>query len=121
MVSSHPRLLVLGALLFVVVPYVLSGFLLAGFFTVPFGSTLQSLGTVMLMLQSIVQPDRGFYRVLNIGIVAWVGTLSYSLYIWQQLFCSKPAWFGWDKSMVDDLARVVDGDSRGFVLVVLPA
>lgn len=96
MVSSHPRLLVVGALLFVVVPYVLSGFLLAGVFTVPFGSTLQSLGTVMLMLQSIVQPDRGFYRVLNIGIVAWVGTLSYSLYIWQQLFCSNPAWFGWD-------------------------
>lgn len=94
-VSSHPRLLVLGAALCVLVPYVLSGLLLAGVFTVPLGSTLQSLGIVVLMLQSIVLPDRGFYRVLNIPIVAWIGTLSYSLYIWQQLFCSKPEWFGW--------------------------
>lgn len=94
-VSAYPRILVLGAALCVLVPYVLSGLLLAGFFTVPLGSTLQSLGIVVLMLQSIVLPDRGFYAVLNIGFVAWVGTLSYSLYIWQQLFCSKPEWFGW--------------------------
>ena len=93
-VSSRPGILALGALLCVVVPYVLAGLLLAGVFTVPFGNTLQSLGIALLILQSIVLPGKGFYRLLNIGVVAWVGTLSYSLYIWQQLFCSQPEWFG---------------------------
>jgi peptidoglycan/LPS O-acetylase OafA/YrhL len=30
------------------------------------------------------------YRVLNWTPVAWLGRISYSLYLWQQLFCSNP-------------------------------
>jgi peptidoglycan/LPS O-acetylase OafA/YrhL len=32
------------------------------------------------------------YRVLNWAPVAWLGKVSYSLYLWQELFCSNPAW-----------------------------
>lgn len=31
------------------------------------------------------------YRFLNWGPVAWLGRISYSLYLWQQPFCSDPA------------------------------
>lgn len=32
------------------------------------------------------------YRALNWTPVAWLGKVSYSLYLWQELFCSNPAW-----------------------------
>lgn len=94
-VTRHARLVAVAGLLCVIVPHVVAGFLLAGYLTVPFRNTLQSLGIVVLILQSIALPRGHFYRLLNIGVVAWIGTLSYSLYIWQQLFCSQPGWFGW--------------------------
>ena len=31
------------------------------------------------------------YRALNWGPVAWLGRISYSLYLWQELFCSNPS------------------------------
>jgi len=31
------------------------------------------------------------YRILNWAPVAWLGRISYSLYLWQELFCSNPA------------------------------
>lgn len=95
LVMDHALLVALVGSMLVIVPHVLAGFLLAGYLTVPFRNTLQSLGIVLLILQSIALPKGNFYRLLNIGVVAWIGTLSYSLYIWQQLFCSKPEWFGW--------------------------
>ena len=38
-----------------------------------------------LVLHVIQHP----YRVLNWGPVCWLGRISYSLYLWQQLFCSN--------------------------------
>ncbi len=35
-----------------------------------------------LLLHVVQRP----YRVLNVGPVVWLGKLSYSLYLWQQLF-----------------------------------
>jgi peptidoglycan/LPS O-acetylase OafA/YrhL len=96
-VGSSPRVTAMLGLLLLLVPYILSGLLLLGFLTVPLGKTLQSLGLIILIGQSILLPGWGFYSVLNATLVAWVGTLSYSLYIWQQLFCSQPAWFGWSE------------------------
>jgi len=94
--SEHVRVLACGALACILVPYILGGLLLAGFFTVPFGNTLQNAGIAAIILQSVILPSRGVFRLLNLQVVVWFGTLSYSLYIWQQLFCSNPAWFGWD-------------------------
>lgn len=58
------------------------------------GRTLQSLGFALLMLQSVVAPQMPLYRILNFGPVAKIGVLSYSIYIWQQLFCTKPETYG---------------------------
>jgi peptidoglycan/LPS O-acetylase OafA/YrhL len=58
-------------------------------FTVPFGPSLQGIGFSILLLQSIISPVLWFYRCLNWKWVGWIGVLSYSIYIWQQLFCNS--------------------------------
>ncbi len=60
-----------------------------------------SVGFGLLLLQSVLWPTRGFYRVLNWKWVRHLGVLSYSIYIWQQMFCGtgetifgvKDAWW----------------------------
>jgi peptidoglycan/LPS O-acetylase OafA/YrhL len=47
---------------------------------------------VLIMLAIWVTVERRIgvaYRVLNAAPVAWLGVLSYSLYIWQQLFLGR--------------------------------
>ena len=58
------------------------------------GPTLQALGFSFLLLHSVVAPQWGFYRALNWAWVRQIGVLSYSLYIWQQLFWSPPKSLG---------------------------
>jgi peptidoglycan/LPS O-acetylase OafA/YrhL len=55
------------------------------------GPTLQSL-CVALVINQVVR-DRGGWptRCLSLAAVAWLGRLSYSVYLWQQMFCSR-AW-----------------------------
>ena len=58
------------------------------------GPTAQAFGMAILVLQSVVMPQWGIFRVLNWRWVRLIGVLSYSIYIWQQLFCTKPQVFG---------------------------
>ncbi|MFZ2276514.1 MAG: acyltransferase [Prosthecobacter sp.] len=58
------------------------------------GRSLQSLGFALLMMQSVVVPRLPIYRILNLRPVMQLGVLSYSIYIWQQLFCTKPENYG---------------------------
>ncbi len=58
------------------------------------GSTAQAFGMAILVLQSVVMPEWGLFRALNWWWVRRIGVLSYSIYIWQQLFCTKPEVFG---------------------------
>jgi peptidoglycan/LPS O-acetylase OafA/YrhL len=83
-----------GALLIIIVPHTLYILKVAGALTVPFAQTAHAVGAVILIMQSILLPEWGPYRWLNHPAVIWVGVLSYSLYIWQQIFCSGPATFG---------------------------
>ena len=48
-------------------------------------SPLLNLSLAGLVLHVIQTP----YWVLNWGPVAWLGRVSYSLYLWQELFCSN--------------------------------
>jgi peptidoglycan/LPS O-acetylase OafA/YrhL len=56
--------------------------------------SFEALGFALLMLQSVFLPDWGIYRVLNWRWVCQIGVLSYSIYIWQQIFCTEPEKFG---------------------------
>jgi peptidoglycan/LPS O-acetylase OafA/YrhL len=63
--------------------------------------SLKALGFTVLLLQSVLHPGWGFYRALNWACVRHFGVLSYSIYIWQQMFFvtdasvfgSKDAWW----------------------------
>lgn len=58
----------------------------AGRLTIPFQCTLEGL-TVAYLLLSLTEQRGGLsYRLLNLRALAWLGTLSYSIYVWQQLF-----------------------------------
>ena len=80
-------------LVLIIGPYVLGHLHLVKWIIGPLGSSLQSCGFCLLLLQSVLCSDWGFYRVLNWRWIARIGVLSYSIYIWQQLFCADPALF----------------------------
>lgn len=59
-----------------------------GRFYVAFFESSQAFGFAILIVSSVLQPTCGIYRALNWKWVAHLGVLSYSIYIWQQLFCA---------------------------------
>ncbi|MGN6177784.1 MAG: acyltransferase family protein [Mucilaginibacter sp.] len=46
-----------------------------------------------------LQPGTLLYNVLSNNLMVWIGMLSYSLYIWQQLFIGANAWQPWMRSL----------------------
>ena len=55
----------------------------ANLIRVPLGPSLQALGFLLLLLPSLLEPEK--FRILNAKPVVWVGVLSYSIYIWHVL------------------------------------
>jgi peptidoglycan/LPS O-acetylase OafA/YrhL len=48
------------------------------------------LATTLIVNYSVAGHQDLISRFLNLGPVEWVGRLSYSLYLWQELFCWSP-------------------------------
>ncbi len=92
--ERHPRKALGAGLGLILVPYVLMKLHWLRELTVPFAFSAQGFGFAMLLLLSILFPQRGAFRVLNWRWVGRIGVLSYSIYIWQQIFCSPPESFG---------------------------
>jgi len=67
-----------------------------GFANVAFGYTLEELSACSLVLWALRYPSSNAGRVLNSGPLVHVGSISYSLYLWQQLWLtherSTPVW-----------------------------
>lgn len=57
-----------------------------GIVLLPFGSTMVNFLIGFLLLQSILNSHTVIYRLLNQNFMIKIGIISYSLYIWQQLF-----------------------------------
>ncbi len=59
--------------------------------TVPLGMTVVGLAVAYLLLSVcfVGRSESIVFRLLNLRWVAWVGTISYSLYLWQQPFLHK--------------------------------
>jgi peptidoglycan/LPS O-acetylase OafA/YrhL len=93
-VSSHGTLVwAVGAAL-ILIPYTLARLLLLAVVLVPLGETFQAVGFAILLLHSVSDPRFPLYRALGWRWVSEIGILSYSIYIWQQIFCTKPSAFG---------------------------
>jgi len=56
------------------------------FTRIPFFSTLQATVIPLLLLSTVLHPGSIAGRVLEMKPVRWIGWISYSLYLWQQLF-----------------------------------
>lgn len=82
------------AVLLILMPHLFGLLHVPGRLIAASGSTMQGLGLLVLILQSLVLPRWGVYWMLNWGWVRHLGVLSYSIYIWQQLFCTNPAVLG---------------------------
>jgi peptidoglycan/LPS O-acetylase OafA/YrhL len=52
----------------------------------PFFSTLQATVIPLLILSTVLHPGSIPGRLLEMKAVRWIGWISYSLYLWQQLF-----------------------------------
>lgn len=85
------------ALGLMLVPYVLTKLRWLRPLMVPFAYSSQAFGFAILLLLSVLLPQWGAFRALNWRWVCRIGVLSYSIYIWQQIFCSNPESFGLGK------------------------
>ncbi len=90
----HQFLLTLMGLLCVFLPIVLVRHQLLGIITLPFRFTSAGIGVSILLLVSIFNFNKGFWRLLNLPMVRWLGILSYSLYLWHRPFSVQPELFG---------------------------
>jgi peptidoglycan/LPS O-acetylase OafA/YrhL len=66
---------------------------LLGIVTVPFAYTVQALCAAYLICSYVFNRTGLGYAILNTRPVVYIGALSYSVYIWQQLFFSTPQLF----------------------------
>lgn len=66
----------------------------AAILTVPLGPTIQAAAAAYLIASYAFCRQGIGYRILNARPVAYLGVLSYSVYIWQQPFFSDPDTFG---------------------------
>lgn len=57
-----------------------------GYYSLPFGVTLEGLGVAFVLLYVVRKPASMAGRFLNRPWIRHVGVISYSLYLWQQLF-----------------------------------
>jgi peptidoglycan/LPS O-acetylase OafA/YrhL len=61
------------------------------------------VGTVLLLDWAMTHPTHPLARPLNWWPVEWLGRLSYSLYLWQQLFLTETAAHWWERSPLNVL------------------
>lgn len=60
--------------------------LLGNYWTLPVGITLNGFLILMWLLWLVRNPATVLGRILNHAVIAWIGRLSYSLYLWQTFF-----------------------------------
>ena len=51
-----------------------------------FGPTLEAIGTLLIIIVGVAKSDYFVFRILNLRPVIWLGTISYSLYLWHSIF-----------------------------------
>ncbi len=90
----YPTCWIGAAASLIAIPHILGRLFIGGKIVLPLGPSIQGIGLSVLVLQSIILSERMPYQLLNLSSIRFVGILSYSLYIWQMIFCTDPRAFG---------------------------
>jgi peptidoglycan/LPS O-acetylase OafA/YrhL len=69
----------------ITLPYTARGYDGYGIETV-FGPTLEAFGATLIIIVSVAKSDLLIFRILNLRPIIWLGTISYSLYLWHSVF-----------------------------------
>lgn len=91
---KYHRLLLGCAILLIIVPLTLTRLFLLGPLTVPFATTSYALGISLLIMNSIFLPKLIYFSWLEWKPIVAIGMMSYSIYLWQQIFCTNPKEYG---------------------------
>lgn len=59
---------------------------LLGILLIPFGDLISNTLIMFLIIQSVINRKTLLFKLLNLKFIKKIGVLSYSIYIWQQLF-----------------------------------
>jgi peptidoglycan/LPS O-acetylase OafA/YrhL len=70
--------------------------ILHGLFAFSIGMTIEGIAITTLLVNVLERPEGGFAHILQSRPATWIGTISYSLYLWQQpfLFPRDPSLLG---------------------------
>ena len=93
-ILRHPGKLFMASVLCIGLPLVATRLFMLGPFTVPFGSTFGAIGIALLLALSLFFSSSRVCSWLDARAVATIGTWSYSIYLWQQIFCTAPSDLG---------------------------
>jgi peptidoglycan/LPS O-acetylase OafA/YrhL len=55
--------------------------------------TIANLSIAFILMYSAFRPEGNWYKLLNTKLFDYIGALSYSIYLWQQLFVCPRAWW----------------------------
>jgi peptidoglycan/LPS O-acetylase OafA/YrhL len=62
--------------------------------TIPLSVTCNAAGIALLILASMMRPDMLLFRWLEWKPITVIGVASYSIYLWQELFCTHYTIYG---------------------------
>lgn len=96
--ENNKWLVFASSLLLILVPHLLivTGTVTA--LTIPFANSLSAFGISLMIAFVLFHPTNFTVSWLNFKPVALVGVWSYSIYLWQQIFCTNPALLGFDQT-----------------------
>jgi peptidoglycan/LPS O-acetylase OafA/YrhL len=83
--AKYGLIVLLFALSITTLPYTAREYDGYGIETV-FGPTLEAIGTLLIIIVGVAKSDYSVFRILNLRPVIWLGTISYSLYLWHSIF-----------------------------------
>lgn len=89
----RPTAIRVAALVAIYVVWVMREVGLFGHFFIPLGATIQSVAAAYLIGSYALVPAGLGFRLLNLRPMIWLGLISYSVYLWQQVFFAAPGYF----------------------------
>jgi peptidoglycan/LPS O-acetylase OafA/YrhL len=96
-VKKYPYGFFIAGLALIIIPLVATRLQVLGILTVPFTITCNAIGVALLIALSLIYPKK--FKILDYRPLAFIGVTSYSIYLWQQLFCASPSTYGLNKSL----------------------